>query len=371
MSRGIRVGRIFGITISVDYTWFIVFALFAWSLASGYFPYRHPGFGKGEYVVMGVVSSFLLFACVLIHEISHSYVSNRLGVKVDEIMLFIFGGVARLTREPDDPVVELKIALAGPLASAVLAVMFRVAASVAGSGASPFLGAILSYLAMINVVLLVFNMIPGFPLDGGRVLRALWWMKTGGLTAATRVASRVGKAFAVVLIVLGVIQVLTGNFTGFWSIFIGVFLRQAAGSSYEELVVKQMLDGVKVGDLMSREVVTMDESVTVAEAVEEYFFKHHYASYPVVSLGRPVGLLTLAQVRGLPREEWAATRVGGAMRKLAPEDLLSPDSPALDALVKMTNDGAGRLIVAEAGSIAGIISRRDIMKVMEFRSGLK
>lgn len=369
--RGIRIGRILGIRISVDYTWFIVFVLFAWSLAFGYFPFRHPGFGKGTYVLMGAVSSLLLFVCVLIHEIAHSYTSNGLGIKVDEITLFIFGGIARISKEPEDAMTELKIAIAGPLASAALAVVFRIAAYLVGSTAYPIAAAVLAYLSMINIVLVVFNMIPGFPLDGGRVFRALWWYKTGNLVEATKIASKTGKGFALLLIFFGVVQMLSGNFTGLWSIFIGIFLQQAAGSSYEQLVMQQTLEGVRVGDLMSRDVATIDEGVTVVEAVDAYFLKHHYASFPVVSLGRPVGLLLLTPIRELDRDKWPVTRVSEVMERLKPEELLVPDAPALDALVKMMNEGAGRLVVAEAGVLVGIISRRDILKVMQFKAGLK
>ncbi|MBI5886382.1 MAG: site-2 protease family protein [Deltaproteobacteria bacterium] len=371
MARGFRVGTIFGIRITIDYTWFVVFVFFAWSLAFGYFPARHPGFDRAAYVVMGVISSFLLFACVLAHELSHSYVSNRLGVRVDEITLFIFGGVAHLSGEPQDPMAELKIALAGPFASVVLAGAFWLAARLVGNAVNPLVAAILSYLAMINIVLVVFNMIPGFPLDGGRVLRAVWWRMSGNLAAATRAASAAGKGFALLLIIFGAVQILTGNIAGLWSIFIGVFLQQAAGSGYEQLLIKQALEGVKVKDLMSTDVVTIDENVSVAEAVDGYFLTHHYASFPVVSMGRPKGLLMLAPIRELPRDRWPSTRVADVMMSIDPEKMLAPDSPALDALLRMFNEGAGRLLVVEAGLLVGVISRRDIMKMMEFKAGLK
>lgn len=371
MSRGLKVGRIFGIKITLDYTWFIVFVFFAWSLAFGYFPAKYPGLDRAAYLIMGVVSSFLLFACVLAHEISHSYVSNALGVRVSEITLFIFGGVAHLSEEPQDPIVELKIALAGPAASVVLAVIFRLAAGLTEGVVNPLVTAILSYLSMINVVLVVFNMIPGFPLDGGRVLRALWWFKSGNLARATAIATGVGRGFAYLLMLFGGVQMLMGNITGLWSIFIGVFLQQAAGTSYEQLRLKQTLEGVKVRDLMSRDIVTIDEDVSVAEAVDAYFLKHHYTSFPVVSLGRPKGLLMFASIRGLPRDEWPTKRVGEVMIRLEPEDMLGPESSALDALVRMFNEGAGRLIVVEDGRLVGVISRRDILKLMEFKTGLK
>lgn len=371
MSRGLKVGRIFGIRITVDYTWFIVFVFFSWSLAFGYFPVKYPEFDKIAHLVMGVASAFLLFVCVLAHEISHSYVSNALGVRVSEITLFIFGGIAHLSEEPKEPAVELKIAIAGPLASLALAALFWFAAYVTGAMGFPMITAVFTYLSMINVVLVVFNMIPGFPLDGGRVLRAIWWLKSKNLARATRIASMTGRGFAYLLIALGAVQMLMGNISGLWSIFMGVFLQQAAGRSYEQLIVKQALEGVKVGDVMSKDIVTIDMDTSVAEAVDDYFLKRHYASFPVVSLGQPKGILMFSSIRALPKEQWPTKRVSEVMTRLDPQDMLTPDSSALDALVRMLNDGEGRLIVTEAGRIAGIISRRDILKLMEFKAVVK
>lgn len=371
--RGIKLLKVLGIQVSIDYTWFIIFAVFAWSLAYGYFPFTLPGLGPGTYVVMGIVSALLLFVCVLIHEISHSYTANRLGLDIKEITLFIFGGVAQLTKEPEDARTELKIAIAGPAASLVLAALFWISARVVSGETYPVLNSILSYLALINLVLLVFNMIPGFPLDGGRVFRALWWLRTGDVNRATRVASDIGKGFALFLIVAGFMQIFVGNFIGgLWFVLIGVFVRQAAESGYRQVVIKRALEGLKVRDLMSSPVITVSEDKTVSDAVENYFFKHHHASYPVTSNGRISGLLTLNNVRSVERERWSGTRVGEVMERLGPEDSLSPDDNALDALTRMMgNNHIGRFPVLKNGELVGIISRRDIMKMLEFKTGLE
>lgn len=369
MGKGIRLFKILGIQISLDYTWFIVFVLFAWSLAFGYFPSRTPGLARGVYISMGVISSLLLFICVLIHEISHSYTANRLGLGIREITLFIFGGVAQLSKEPDDALVELKIAVAGPLASAALAVLFWAASAAVGGAPHPVLYAILTYLALINMVLLAFNMIPGFPLDGGRVLRAIWWARTGDLSGATRVASRIGKGFAIFLIVTGFFEMFTGNFTGgLWSVLIGVFVQQAAESGYQQVMMKKALEGVKVRDLMSRGVVSVKENFTISDAIEKYFFKYRFVSFPVTSNGHVVGILTLNGTRTVEKDKWGQTRVKDVMRRLNPGEILSPEESALDALTKLMNDDAGRLPVTDKGELVGIISRRDIMKTLEFRS---
>ncbi|HBG45816.1 MAG TPA: peptidase M50 [Deltaproteobacteria bacterium] len=371
-NRGIKLVKVLGIQISLDYTWFIVFVLFAWSLSYGYFPFREPGLSRGTYLFMGILSSVLLFVCVLIHELSHSYTANRLGMDIKEITLFIFGGVAQLTKEPEDAKTELKIAIAGPFASLVLAVLFWVGARLVDGDRFPVLDSILGYLALINIVLLAFNMIPGFPLDGGRVFRAFWWLKTGDLGKSTRVASNIGKGFAVFLIVMGFINIFTGNFIGgLWFVLIGIFVKQAAEGGYQQVVIKRALEGLKVKDIMSKPVITVKEAVTVSEAVENYFFKFHHASYPVTSNGHIAGLLTLNNVRSIEKERWENTRVGDVMQRLSPGDFLNPEESAMQALSKMIGDDIGRFPVLKDGELVGIISRRDIMKVLEFKAGLQ
>jgi len=371
LTRGIKLFKVFGIQISIDYSWFIVFVLFAWSLSYGYFPFKHPGLTTSTYIAMGVVSALMLFVCVLIHELSHSVTANRLGLDIHEITLFIFGGVAQLSKEPEDAMVELKIAVAGPLASGVLAIIFGVLAALAAKTPYDVVYAVFAYLSLINIVLVIFNMIPGFPLDGGRVLRALWWAKTGDVNRSTKVASSVGKGFAIFLIFFGFYQVLVGNFVGgLWAILIGFFVQRAAESGYQQIVIKQALHGLKVRDIMSAGVVTIDSSSTIVEAVEDYFLKHHFVSFPVVSGGRVEGLLLLGSVRGVEKERWETTLVKDVMQPLGPADILSPDDDASEALGRMVGGTSGRFPVIKDGRLVGIISRRDIMKMLEFKSGL-
>ncbi|MBI5971065.1 MAG: site-2 protease family protein [Deltaproteobacteria bacterium] len=369
MARGIKLFKVLGIRISVDYSWFIVFALFAWSLAYGYFPSKHPGLGSGAYMAMGAVASLLLFACVLAHELAHSYTSNKLGLAIKEITLFIFGGVARLTKEPEDAATELKIAIAGPLASAALALIFWGVSSITDGIIFAPAQAIIEYLAMINMALLIFNMIPGFPLDGGRVLRSVWWGRTGDIKKATRAASAIGKGFAVFLILTGVFYMFMGNFAGLWYVLIGVFLRQSAHTGYRDVLMKDALHGVKVKDLMTRGAVTLDETATLSDVIEKYFFKYHYVSFPVVSAGRLVGMLSVNAARVIEKEKWPSVTAGDVMARFGPDDALSPEDFASAALVKM--EDAGRLPVAEGGRLLGIISRRDILKAIEFKAEFK
>ena len=372
MGQGIKLFKILGIQISLDYTWFIVFGLVAWSLAQGYFPITIPGLGIFTYISIGIISALLLFTCVLIHELSHSYTSNKLGLDIKEIKLFIFGGVAQLTKEPEDAATELKIAVAGPAASIALAGVFWVLTQLAKTiSVYPILAAMFEYLTYINIVLVIFNMIPGFPLDGGRVLRAIWWKKTGDIQRATQVASQAGKTFAILLILFGFVQIFFGNFVGgLWMVFIGMFLQQAAESSYSQLLVKQTLEKIKVGDAMTRNVVVLSEDATLSTVVEKYFFGYHFVGFPVASDGRIVGMITLNNVRMVPREEWATTLARDVMNKISPDIVLSPEDNAMDAFSRMINLDIGRVLVMDDGKLVGIITRRDIMRLMEFKADL-
>ncbi len=372
MPKGIRLFRIFGITISIDYSWFIVFVLFAWSLSYGYYPYYYKGLEKESYIIMGTVSALLLFVCVLIHELSHSVTANHLGLDIRGITLFIFGGVAEMTREPDDAVVELKIAVAGPIASGLLGGLFYLASKALPASGFPLVNPVLSYLSLINLILMAFNLVPGFPLDGGRVLRALWWAKTGDVYAATKAASQSGRTFALFLIILGFFQILMGNFIGgLWMVLIGVFLQQAALSGYQHLIMKKMLGGVRVGDVMSKEVISIDMAASIQEAVDDYFLTHHFASFPVTSGGKTVGIITFKSVKSVKREGWTQTPVKEVMVTLGEKDFLRPGESAMDALAKISQRGIGRLPVVDAGKLVGMVSRGDILRIIELNTTLK
>jgi Zn-dependent protease/predicted transcriptional regulator len=372
MQKGFKLFKVIGIQISLDYTWFIIFALVAWTLSQGYFPSVVPGLAMWIYIAMGVVSSLLLFASILLHELSHSYVANRLGMDIRGITLFIFGGIAELSREPDDPRMELKIAIAGPIASVVLAILFwLIKEGLTAMALFPLVASICSYLVIINIVVVIFNMIPGFPLDGGRVLRAIWWMKSGNLQRATMVAGRVGKGFALFLIFFGILQTFTGNIIGgLWMVFIGIFLQQAAESGYREVLIRNSLSGIRVGDVMTREVVTVHPDDSLQVIVDDYLFRHHCVGFPVVAASRLVGMLNLGDIRAVPKEKWRETRVRDVMEPVTQHSIASPEETAIEVLSKMAALGVGRFPVVRGGELVGIISRRDIMKLMAFKREL-
>lgn len=370
--KGLRLFRVLGIQISANYTWFIVFGLIAWSLASGYFPYKYPGLNPAAHWVMGFLGAVFLFLSVLIHELTHSYIAKKEGIEVREITLFLFGGVSQLVKEPEDPRKELKVAIAGPISSLVLALLFWIASKLTSQTPDFILyTGLLNYLAFINLSLAAFNMIPGFPLDGGRVLRAIYWKRTGSLRRATRIATEAGKWFGVGIILLGLWLVLTGNLMGgFWFVIIGIFLRSSAEGGYQQVVMKRALEGVKVKELMSQGVITVQPSLRIDRLVEDFYLTHKHITYPVAEKERIVGIVTLKGVREVPREKWPETAVQEVMIPIREEILLDPEGDAVDALQKMIRSGEGRLPVVQNGKPVGMITRRDILNLLEIKTDL-
>jgi Zn-dependent protease/CBS domain-containing protein len=370
--RGLKLFRVLGIQISLNYTWFIVFGLIAWSLASGYFPSRYPDLSPSAHWIMGFLGAFFLFLSVLIHELTHSYVAKREGMEVKEITLFIFGGVSQLTKEPEDPKKELKMAIGGPLSSLVLALIFWIVSKVTSPAPHLILiTGLLGYLAFINLSLAIFNLIPGFPLDGGRVLRALYWRKTGNLKKATRIASDAGKWIGVGIILLGLFWILMGNLIGgFWFVIIGIFLRSAAEGGLQQVVMKGALEGVKVKELMSREVISVPPSLRIHQLVEDFYLTHTHITYPVFEDEKIIGIVTLKQVKEVPRDQWMEKTVRDLMMPIREEMILDPDGEAVDALQKMIRTGEGRLPVVKDGKAVGMITRRDILNLLEIKTDL-
>jgi len=371
--RGIPLFRVFGIRVAADYSWFLIVALVAGTLSAGLFREQLPGRSTLQYVLLGVITAFFHFASVLAHELAHSLVAIRSGIPVRRITLFLFGGMAEISREPPDPRTELRVAAAGPAASAVLAVVLWGAVAAMGPDPGrPGLQLAVFYLAVANTLLLAFNLLPGLPLDGGRLLRAVLWSRTKDLRRATLTASLAGKALAGLLVAVGLFGILSGNFvlSGLWFIFVALFLRQAAEASYHRVALRKVLSGVRVGDVMTEDVVTVSPDITIAALVDEYFLRHHFACYPVIDEGKPVGLIAIKDVKHVPRERWGVTPVRTAMTPLSPEMLLSPREDVGVAIARMAATGAGRLAVVEDGRLAGILTRRDVMSFLEIRSGL-
>jgi len=370
MLRGnFGIGKIFGIPIEINVSWLLILLLVTWTVAENYLAPMFPYMPVFTTWVLGAMSALMLFGSILFHELMHSVVAVRNGLPVRKITLFMFGGVAQMSGEPQSAAVEFKMALAGPLASFILSALFYITYIVLYDfGSYPVASAIFMYLALINFMVLVFNMVPGFPLDGGRVLRSIIWHFTGNITRATYISSRIGKAFAILLIVLGLFSVFTGNFIGgIWLVFIGFFLQQAADSGYYQVMMRRGLEGHFVWEVMQPEVVTVDADTPIETAVHNYFMRYRFNSFPVLENNRLVGMLTTHDLKTIPREEWDYKRVRDIMETEPIKHALDPNENVYTALMKIARDGMGRLPVVQGGKLVGIISNRDIMKLLRVK----
>ena len=366
----LQVARVFGIPVFVHFSWLLVFALIAWTLATDYFPDRYPELGVSSYWARGLAASLLFFASVLLHELGHSLVALRSGIEIESITLFIFGGVARLGSEPRDGRTEFRIAAAGPLVSVMLAVLFAAIAATGIFGNA--VGAVARYLAAVNVVVALFNLVPAFPLDGGRLLRGVLWRPLGKLRA-TRMAAGAGTFFAYFLILSGAVNLFRGSaVTGIWHILLGWFLKDAAASAYRQVRLDDALDGLVVADVMIKEVMSIPADLPLSEAVREHFGRTGFGAYPVVRGEDVVGLLCLRDVLRRPPEERPATSVQAVMLPLVDRLTVQSDEAVTETVARLGASEAGRLIVMEQGKMVGLVTLRAVLRRLALaRSGDK
>lgn len=358
-----RAGAVSGFEIRIDSSWFVLFFLMLWSFSAAVFPARFPGLSGIAYFTMGATATILLFVSLLAHELAHSVVARAKGIPVEGITLFIFGGMARTSMEAEDPRDELLIAGVGPLTSMALGVLFLGVAWLAGMmGWGTAVGTVASYLGFINFLLAAFNLLPGFPLDGGRLFRALVWRSTGDLTKATRWASTGGRWLGYGLMGLGFLQMFAGAVLGgLWLVFIGWFLRGAAEMTFREHLLRTALEGVPAREIMTPDPESVGPELTVQDLVDEHFLRRRYQAFPVVGDRGLAGLVTLEQVKEVPRDARGRTRVADVMSPANDEVTVDPAEPVTAVLEKMRASGAGRVLVIRDGQLAGIISGRDIV----------
>ena len=371
--KRITLFRLFGFQVRIDVSWLIVALLISWSLAQSVFPSRFEGLSVAVYWAMGVGGAIGLFSSIIVHEFSHAWVARRLGLPMKGITLFIFGGVAEMESEPASARVEFLMAIAGPLASLLLGGLLygltRLGLRLAWTQA--VLG-VLSYLWTINLILAAFNLLPAFPLDGGRILRSALWAISGRLSWATRISSVVGGGFGLALIFLGIYSFIRGDLIGgIWLFLIGSFLRSAAQGSYQRLITQQVLEGREVREFMQDRPITVPYYISVHQLVEDFVYKHHFRMFPVVQDELLVGLVTTRQVKEIPRDEWDQRTVREVTVECSDENTVHPDSCATDALELMQRTGAGRLLVAEGRKLAGIITLKDLLESLALRVDLE
>ncbi|MFP4106345.1 MAG: site-2 protease family protein [Phycisphaerae bacterium] len=372
--RSIKLCNILGFEVRVDLSWLVILVLVVWSLSAAVFPGQLPDMHWVVYLGMGIVAAIGLFASIVVHELSHSLVARRFGIPMKGITLFMFGGVAEMNEQPPSAKAEFWMALGGPAASLVIGLL-AVGLGALGRwiGWSDIVTAVLMWIGFINFILLAFNLIPGFPLDGGRVLRAILWHFKGDLRKATHAASRVGAVFGAVLIGLGVLNLLFLNaIGGLWWILIGLFVRSAAKQGYQQVLMRQMLRGEKVRRFMNSDCITVPADASVERFVEDYVYRHHFKLYPVVSDGdRLAGCVTTSEVKEIDRSEWQEKTVSDIARSCSDENSIAPDADAVDALDRMNKSKASRLMVVREGKLEGILALKDLMRFLSMKIDLE
>ena len=358
--HNIPLGRILGIPIGLDYSWFLIFALLTWMLGGSYYPAEFKNWPPLLYWFMGAVTAIMLFVSVLLHELGHSVVALRYHIPVRSITMFLFGGVAQIGAEPPSAIAEFLIAIAGPLVSLVLAVCFYAVQPVV-AGLEPLLG-LAKYLAYINLALVVFNLIPGYPLDGGRVFRAIVWALTKNMRRATIIAANVGRFFGFLFIFIGVWRMLTGNFAGgLWIAFIGWFLDNAASAQVHSVMFQGLLVGHTVAQAMSSHCVAVPADLTLQQLVDDHILGHGQRCFLVNRGDITVGLMTLHRIKEVPRDQWPTTNAAQVMLPLEQLKRISPDRELWTALQQMDRDGVNQLPVMTDSRVVGMLSREDVI----------
>lgn len=361
--RSIRIGRLAGVPIGVQPLWLAIVALITWSLGAAYYPDQVPGIAPAAAYGLGLLSALLLFASILLHELGHAVVARRNGVEIEEIDLWLLGGVARMAGYPKTAGAELRFAIAGPAVTLVIAAAFG-AVDLALPGSAPAsLKAVVEYQAFVNLAILAFNLLPAFPLDGGRVARALIWARTGDISRATGIAATIGRGFGYGMIALGLLGAAGGAFGGIWFAVVGFFVIVAARAEEGGLRLRVALSGREAGRLMSFPAVTIPAGASVAQAVDEYFIRYRYSAFPVTEGTRPLGLVNLAAVERVAADRRARTPVGDIAIH-HPSLLIDEHQDVADLLERPAFQEIGRAIVLTASGEVGIISITDVQQVM-------
>lgn len=365
----ITLFRVFGLEIKVNPSWVFIALLLAWSLAAGYFPSVHEGLPRATYWAMSIIAVAGIFASIVVHEIAHSLVARAYGIPMRGITLHMFGGAAEMEAEPTSPKAEFLMAIAGPAVSLVLAAILGGLVALVHPAPEAAGTIVVRYLAMLNLVLGIFNLLPAFPLDGGRVLRAAVWGYTGDLARATRIAAQIGMALGMAVAFLGFFQILTGNLGGgLWTVLIGFFIRSAAATTRLDLEARRMLTGRPVERFMTADPVTVPVDMALETFVETVVYRTRHDTYPVVDGGgRPRGLVAVGDLHKIEREAWPRTSVLEIMTPLAEDAVVAPGDDAVAALDRMRTANQSRLLVVADGRLVGLLTLKDLLATLALK----
>jgi Zn-dependent protease/CBS domain-containing protein len=362
----LTLGRIAGVRFGVNWSWLVVFALIVWTLATGIFPDTNEGLSDGTYIAMAIVAAFLFFGSLLAHELGHALQARREGMEIEGITLWLFGGVAKFKGMFPSAGAEFRIAIAGPLVSLVLGLAFALIAW--GLGLPAAVDGVAFWLGYINLTLLVFNLLPALPLDGGRIFRSALWAVRGDFAWATRVAAAVGRGFGYLLIAGGIAMLIfQGAFSGAWLAFIGWFLLQAASAEDRYLLARQALRGLRVRDLVVREPVTTRPDLTIAQFMDDIVWKNRHTTYPVTDNGHALGLLPFRRVAEVPRSEWETRKVSDCMVPADQVPVVSEDDELIDAVAELSEGDIHRALVVDGDRFVGLLSATDVARALEIR----
>lgn len=371
-TKKIKIIELFGFPIYLDLSWFVIVLLITWSLASSVFPQFYQELATSTYWLMGLAGALGLFLSILLHELGHSLVAREFNVPMRGITLFIFGGVAEMTEEPPSAKAEFFVAIAGPIVSVAIAIGCYLLAILGSSFLPvPIIG-VLSYLGVINAVVVGFNLIPAFPLDGGRVLRSILWYLKGSLKWATRITSTIGSGFGMFLILLGILGFLQGNIIGgMWQVLIGIFLRNAAMMSYQQVLIRRALEGESIDRFMNSDPISVPPSITIGQLVEDYIYRYHHKMFPVTDDGKLLGCITTREVHQVPREQWSTRTVGDLLRPCDEENTIEQGTDAMRALSQIGQGQRSRLMVVQDGKLKGILSLKDLLQFISLKVELE
>lgn len=370
---GFNLLRVGGIESIIDYSWFVIFFLAIYTMPESFFSQMHQNHTVAQYWILGAVCAVLLFISVLTHELAHSFVAMKQGVKASRMRHPILGGLEQFASVPKSGRHEFLVALAGPAASIALGMFFfAIYGYLVLTGSAATATGIAGVLAAANIIFALFNLIPGFPLDGGRILRAILWDRWNDLARATKIVSQLGNAFALFLIIFGLLQffVTRSLLSGLWLLFIGLFMKQSAVGSYQAVMLRQSLAGVKVRQIMTENVVSVDWLISIDELVRDYIYKHQFSNFPVFDREEFVGMISLEGVKAISKDLWSFKQVRDAMTPVELVPCLNPADDATEALSRMVSGDIGRMPVVENGRLLGIVSRRDIMNLFKIKSDL-
>lgn len=372
--KSITLFKLLGFEVRIDASWIIIALLITWSLAQGVFPLYDNTLTPATYWLLGVSGALGLFGSIILHELSHSLVARKFGLPMKGITLFVFGGIAEMDEEPPSPKAEFFMAIAGPLASIAIGFICIAIMNVGINFAWPSPPImVLNYLGVINIILAIFNLLPAFPLDGGRVLRSILWGWKKNLRWATQVSAFIGSGFGLMLIFLGIFSVFAGGVIGgIWWALIGLFLRNASKMSYQSILVKEALQGEKIERFMKPETVTVSPDTTVDHLVEDYAYKYHFTNYPVVKDSQPVSVVNINDIKNIPKEEWDVHTVDELAKPFSTDNTVTFDDNAIKALSVMNKTGNTRLLVVDhGGKLLGAVAMNDLIKFISMKLNLE